>query len=59
MKADLLLPYFKVTATPEIVSVDLSADRPKTRKSIGSFLPVSDPAEPPATRFLVLATDGL
>ncbi|KAG0665363.1 hypothetical protein C6P46_006810 [Rhodotorula mucilaginosa] len=50
-------PY--VTATPEIVSVDLSADRPKTRKSIGSFLPVSDPAEPPATRFLVLATDGL
>ncbi|BGP37405.1 hypothetical protein JCM10449v2_001311 [Rhodotorula kratochvilovae] len=50
-------PY--VTATPEVVTVDLSADRPKPRKSIGSFLPVSSPEEPPATRFVVLATDGL
>ncbi|GAA5885080.1 hypothetical protein JCM6882_007220 [Rhodosporidiobolus microsporus] len=50
-------PY--VTATPEVVSVDLSADRPKSRKSIGSFLPVSSPEEPSATRFIVLATDGL
>ncbi|GAA6041308.1 hypothetical protein JCM8097_001331 [Rhodosporidiobolus ruineniae] len=50
-------PY--VTATPEVVTVDLSSDRPKHRKSIGSFLPVSSPEEPPATRFIVLATDGL
>ncbi|BGO88957.1 hypothetical protein NBRC10512v2_000903 [Rhodotorula toruloides] len=51
-------PY--VTATPEVVTVDLSAERPKrARKSIGSFLPVSSPEEPPATRFIVLATDGL
>ncbi|GAA5998039.1 type 2C protein phosphatase PTC5 [Rhodotorula paludigena] len=50
-------PY--VTATPEVVSVDLSAERPRQRKSIGSFLPVSSPGEPPATRFVVLATDGL
>ncbi|GAA5973344.1 hypothetical protein JCM11641_003084 [Rhodosporidiobolus odoratus] len=50
-------PY--VTATPEVATVDLSADRAQTRKSIGSFLPVSSPEEPPATRFVVLATDGL
>ncbi|GAA6006151.1 hypothetical protein JCM10207_000541 [Rhodosporidiobolus poonsookiae] len=50
-------PY--VTATPEVVTVDLSSDRPKARKSIGSFLPVSSPEDPPATRFVVLATDGL
>lgn len=50
----------QVTATPEVVTVDLSAERPKRpRKSIGSFLPVSSPEEPPATRFVVLATDGL
>lgn len=50
-------PY--VTATPEVVTVDLSKGPTKTRKSIGSFLPVSSPEEPPATRFVVLATDGL
>ncbi|GAA5949303.1 hypothetical protein JCM21900_005598 [Sporobolomyces salmonicolor] len=50
-------PY--VTATPEVVTVDLSADAPKSRKSIGSFLPVSSAEEPVATRFIVLATDGL
>lgn len=50
----------QVTAVPEVVTVDLSAERPKRpRKSIGSFLPVSSPEEPPATRFVVLATDGL
>ncbi|POY76164.1 hypothetical protein BMF94_0887 [Rhodotorula taiwanensis] len=54
-----LAAAFHVTASPEVVSVDLSADRPKQRKSIGSFLPVSDPADPPATRFVVMATDGL
>ncbi|GAA6007907.1 hypothetical protein JCM11491_006533 [Sporobolomyces phaffii] len=51
-------PY--VTATPEVVTVDLSADSTRTRKSIGSFLPVTSGAEQPlATRFVVLATDGL
>ncbi|GAA5876822.1 hypothetical protein JCM1840_002055 [Sporobolomyces johnsonii] len=50
-------PY--VTATPEVVTVDLSTDTPKSRKSIGSFLPVSSAEEPVATRFIVLATDGL
>ncbi|GAA5917715.1 hypothetical protein JCM8208_006702 [Rhodotorula glutinis] len=50
-------PY--VTATPEVVTVDLSAGTSKARKAIGSFLPVSSPEEPPATRFVVLATDGL
>ncbi|GAA5924529.1 type 2C protein phosphatase PTC5 [Sporobolomyces koalae] len=51
-------PY--VTATPEVVTVDLSADPSRTRKSIGSFLPVTSGVEQPfATRFVVLATDGL
>ena len=50
-------PY--VTATPEVVTVDLAAGTNKARKAIGSFLPVSSPEEPPATRFVVLATDGL
>ncbi|GAA5895174.1 type 2C protein phosphatase PTC5 [Sporobolomyces salmoneus] len=51
-------PY--VTATPEVVTVDLSTDSSRTRKSIGSFLPVTSGGEQPvATRFVVLATDGL
>ncbi|GAA5853610.1 hypothetical protein JCM5353_004264 [Sporobolomyces roseus] len=51
-------PY--VTATPEVVTVDLSKDSARTRsKSIGSFLPVSGAEQPFATRFVVLATDGL
>ncbi|SCZ91798.1 BZ3500_MvSof-1268-A1-R1_Chr5-3g08143 [Microbotryum saponariae] len=53
-------PY--VTAVPEVVSVDLSAGLPSQRRSLASFLPVSSSSEPPqpqATRFIVLATDGL
>ncbi|GAA5959133.1 hypothetical protein JCM3765_006352 [Sporobolomyces pararoseus] len=54
-------PY--VTAIPEVVTVDLSKDdsaRTSSRKSIGSFLPVTSGVEQPlATRFIVLATDGL
>lgn len=49
-------------ATPEVVTVDLSAGLPHSRRSLSSFLPVSsstDPAAPQATRFIVLATDGL
>ncbi|GAA6064354.1 hypothetical protein JCM10212_001835 [Sporobolomyces blumeae] len=55
-------PY--VTAVPEVVTVDLSATSPSRtlRNPIGSFIPVSGAAgvqEPLATRFIVLATDGL
>ncbi|GAA5985618.1 hypothetical protein JCM5350_004110 [Sporobolomyces pararoseus] len=56
-------PY--VTAVPEVVTVDLSKDdslrsSSSSRKSIGSFLPVTSGVEQPlATRFIVLATDGL
>ncbi|KAK4049741.1 hypothetical protein OIO90_005322 [Microbotryomycetes sp. JL221] len=54
-------PY--VTATPEVTTIDLSKGLSQApRKSLASFLPVSSSSEPPgpqATRFLVLATDGL
>lgn len=53
-------PY--VTAVPEVVTVDLSAGITPPRKSLASFLPVSsstEPTPPQATRFIVLATDGL
>lgn len=53
-------PY--VTATPEVTTIDLSQGLSPPRKSLSSFLPVSSSAEPPApsaSRFIVLATDGL
>ncbi|KAK4052161.1 hypothetical protein OIV83_002456 [Microbotryomycetes sp. JL201] len=54
-------PY--VTATPEVTTIDLSKGLSQvSRKPLASFLPVSSSSEPPtpeATRFVVLATDGL
>ncbi|KAI5478534.1 protein phosphatase 2C family protein [Pseudohyphozyma bogoriensis] len=59
-----LAEAFHVIATPEVVSIDLAKglSAPRKHKSLSSFLPVSSSAEPPppeATRFIVLATDGL
>ncbi|KAK4705771.1 pyruvate dehydrogenase phosphatase, partial [Phenoliferia sp. Uapishka_3] len=53
-------PYVK--ATPEVTTIDLSQGISPPRKSLSSFLPVassSEPLPPQATRFIVLATDGL
>ncbi|KAM0751610.1 protein serine/threonine phosphatase 2C [Meredithblackwellia eburnea MCA 4105] len=52
-------PYVK--STPEVKTIDLTKGTSSSRKSLASFLPVASSADPasPATRFIVLATDGL